>query len=73
MKRTTPPVARRGAILIYSIYIMLLMTAMISLAVDYGRVQMIKTELQRAADATARGRWSTMSTAAAARRNSARP
>jgi plastocyanin/Flp pilus assembly protein TadG len=45
---------RRGAILLYSVYLMMMMCAVTSLAVDYGRIQMIKTQLQRAADATAR-------------------
>jgi hypothetical protein len=34
---------------------MVIMLAMVSLGLDYGRIQMIKTELQRCADATARG------------------
>jgi len=46
---------RRGSILVYSIYMMFLMLAIISLAVDYGHTQVVKTEEQRCADATARG------------------
>jgi hypothetical protein len=42
-------------VLIYSFFLMIIMFAMISLGVDYGRMQLIKTELQRDADATARG------------------
>jgi hypothetical protein len=41
--------------LIYSLFMMVILLAIVSLALDYGRVQMIKTELQRTADATARG------------------
>lgn len=46
---------RRGAILIYAIVSMTAMFGFISLAVDYGRAQLTRTELQRSADATARG------------------
>lgn len=46
---------RRGAVLIYSLYMLMCMCAIISVAVDYGRVQVIKTQMQRAADITARG------------------
>src|SRR3954453_833111 len=45
---------RKGMVLIYAIIIMVAMFALISLAVDLGRVQVAKTELQRAADAGAR-------------------
>ena len=45
---------RNGLVLIYAIVIMVAMFALISLAVDMGRVQVAKTELQRAADAGAR-------------------
>jgi Flp pilus assembly protein TadG len=50
-----PPRSRRGVALIYTIFLMMIMLAMISLAVDYARVQLVKTQLQRLADATARG------------------
>ena len=46
---------RRGSVLIYTLILLTLMFAVISLAVDFGRIQLIKTELQRCADATARG------------------
>ncbi|HEX4125911.1 MAG TPA: Tad domain-containing protein [Tepidisphaeraceae bacterium] len=46
---------RRGAVLIYAALMMTAFCGICSLAVDYGRVQMVKTELQRMADATARG------------------
>ena len=44
---------RRGTVLLYSLYLMIIMMAILSLAVDFGRCQMIKTELQRTADAMA--------------------
>jgi hypothetical protein len=46
---------RRGSVLIYSLLMMVIMLAMTSFAVDYGRMQLIKTQLQRNADSTARG------------------
>jgi Flp pilus assembly protein TadG len=49
------PRGRHGAVVIYAMAIMLALIAVGSLAVDYGRVQAVKTDLQRAADATARG------------------
>ena len=47
--------ARRGTVLPYTVVVMLAMLAVCSLAVDYGHVQAVKTDLQRAADAAARG------------------
>jgi len=44
---------RRGSVLIYSFYMMIIMMVMVSLAMDFGRCQLIKTELQRTADAMA--------------------
>jgi Flp pilus assembly protein TadG len=44
----------RGATIIYMTVVVLIIVAFVSLAVDYGRVQLAKTELQRAADAAAR-------------------
>jgi hypothetical protein len=49
------PRNRRGSVLIYSILLMTILLAVSSLAVDYGKEQSIKTELQRNADFTARG------------------
>lgn len=46
---------RRGAVLIYATIAMAAFLGFCSLAVDLGRVQMAKTEVQRSADATARG------------------
>jgi hypothetical protein len=39
----------------YAVVAMLALVAVCSLAVDYGRVQLVKSELQRCTDATARG------------------
>src|SRR4051812_30221373 len=46
--------ARRGAVLVYTMVAMVAFVGLCSLAVDYGRAQMVKTELQSAADAAAR-------------------
>lgn len=51
-KRHVP--ARRGSILIYSVIAMTAMLALTSLAVDYGSVQVVKTQLMAAVDASAR-------------------
>jgi Flp pilus assembly protein TadG len=45
---------RHGAVLWYSIALMMAMCVFGSLAVDYGRTQVVKTELMRAADSAAR-------------------
>src|SRR5690349_17625025 len=45
---------RRGVAAFYIIVLMTLLCGVASLAVDYGRVQLAKTELRRAADAAAR-------------------
>jgi Flp pilus assembly protein TadG len=46
---------RRGAILIYTAITMVAFCGITSFAVDYGQVQLVKTQLQRMADSTARG------------------
>jgi hypothetical protein len=51
----SPPRRRRGAIIIYSGAVIIALVALCTLAVDYGHVQLVKTELQGCADATARG------------------
>jgi Flp pilus assembly protein TadG len=43
-----------GVTIVYTAVAMVALCAIISLALDYGRVQLVKTELQRAADAAAR-------------------
>lgn len=45
---------RRGVVMIYAIMIMAALCMILSLAVDYGHAQLVKTELRRAADASAR-------------------
>src|SRR5690349_21443943 len=45
---------RRGVTLYYGIVLMAVVTMFISLSVDFGRAQLAKTELARAADAAAR-------------------
>ena len=46
---------RRGVVLVYACFLMIIILGLVSLAVDYARVQVVKTQLQRLADATARG------------------
>ena len=46
---------RRGSVLIYAIFLMMMLLGVTSLAIDYGRMQAIKTQMQRSADLTARG------------------
>src|SRR5947207_929561 len=45
---------RRGSTLLFVVIGMTALMAFLSLAIDFGRVQVVKTELQRAADAGAR-------------------
>src|SRR5947209_8754344 len=54
MARTNYLRHRRGFTAIYAIIILLALCGFTSLAVDWGRVQLVKTELQSAADAAAR-------------------
>src|SRR4051812_41024918 len=54
MKREQSKKRRRGVVLWYTIVLMLAMCLLLSLAVDYGRAQVVKTELMRAADSAAR-------------------
>lgn len=44
-----------GAVMVYLIVSLFALIAIASLAVDYGHVQVVKTELERLADSTARG------------------
>ena len=46
---------RRGAAMVYVIVVLPAMFAVISLGVDLGRAQLVRSELQRAADSAARG------------------
>jgi Flp pilus assembly protein TadG len=45
---------RRGSVLLYSCFLVVALTAIASLGVDYGHVQLVKTELQICVDASAR-------------------
>src|SRR4051794_10639177 len=49
-RRAGPQHARRGAMLIYATVAMVVFAGLCVLAVDWGRVQVAKTELQRTAD-----------------------
>jgi Flp pilus assembly protein TadG len=46
--------ARRGVVVIYGILVMIMLLSLSALAIDWGRNQLVKTELQSAADAAAR-------------------
>jgi hypothetical protein len=46
---------RRGMVMLYTIISMVALTGICSLAVDVGHVQMVKSDMQACADATARG------------------
>jgi Flp pilus assembly protein TadG len=45
---------RRGVTVVYTLILMTALFGLVSLGVDYGRAQLVKMELQRAADAAAR-------------------
>lgn len=45
---------RTGAVVIYAIVMMVVLLGMATLAIDWGRAQLVKTELQSASDAAAR-------------------
>ena len=46
---------RRGSVLVYSLALMAIMFGFVSFGVDFGHIQTVKTEMQRDADAVARG------------------
>ena len=46
---------RRGGVLVYATFLMVVLLALVSLGADYAHVQSVKTEEQRAADLCARG------------------
>src|SRR4051794_29187239 len=48
------PSRRRGMALIYAVVMVVVLMAFVSFGVDLGRVQLVKAELQAAADAAAR-------------------
>src|SRR4051812_19783749 len=62
---------RTGLALIYVTLVMIVIFAVGSLALDLARVQMVKTELQRAADASARAAVNVLSSGVAAAQNAA--
>jgi hypothetical protein len=49
-----PRERRHGIVLVYCVLLLVLFAAFVSLGVDWGRVQLCKTELSVAADAAAR-------------------
>jgi Flp pilus assembly protein TadG len=54
MTRFNPNLVRRGVTMVYAVVAMVAILMFVSFAVDLGRVQVAKTELQRAADDVAR-------------------
>jgi hypothetical protein len=62
----TPVRPRRGAAAVYLVVALTAMIALCSLAADYGRVQLVRAELQRAADAAARAAVSGVATGVSA-------
>ena len=54
--------ARRGITLVYSLLLLVMLTGFTSLAVDWGRIQLVKTQLARSADAAARAAVSGLGT-----------
>src|SRR5438093_1359388 len=66
--------ARRGRRAFTLVYAMIIMTALagfVSLGVDWGRIQLIKTQLQRAADSASRAAASQISNGITATQNTA--
>ena len=60
VRRTARPArvgrrARRGASILYTYLLVVLASGIATLAVDYGHMQVVKAQLQRCADVTARG------------------
>src|SRR3954462_13091414 len=67
-----PHGARRlGIALVWAMVVMVALCAIASLAVDYGRVQLAKTELHRGADAAARAAVASISKGVTAAQNAA--
>lgn len=64
--------ARRGISVIYAIVVLVMLIGVCSLAVDLGRVQLAKNELQRAVDAAARAGAAKISSSKKAARNAAK-
>lgn len=66
-----PIVRCRAFTLIYTVLLMVVLTGFCSFAVDYGRVQVVKTELRRTADAAARAAVSNVASGITAAQNAA--
>jgi Flp pilus assembly protein TadG len=62
---------RRGSVFLYVAALAIVFAAIVSLAVDLGRVQMAKTELRRAADAASRAGLSALATSTTQARSAA--
>ena len=62
---------RRGMAVLYLAVMLMALLGFASLAVDWGRVQMVKTQLQRAADAASRAAASQLSNGVTATQNAA--
>jgi Flp pilus assembly protein TadG len=58
---------RRASVLAFAVVLLVVLIAVTSLAVDYGRVELAKTEMQRAVDAATRAAVAHLPDAAAAR------
>jgi Flp pilus assembly protein TadG len=71
LNRQTVRRCRRGSALLYVTMTMTVMIAFVALGVDWGRVQLVKTELQTTADAAARYAASGVLTSAATARDRA--
>src|SRR5216110_2633221 len=74
MRVRTQILGRRRRTGVSAIYVIIMLSALIglsSLAVDYARVQLAKTELQRGADAAARYAAATLSSGTATARSNA--
>ena len=67
----TAPQPRRGATLLYVLFALAAFCGLVSLAVDYGHVQVVKTQLQTAADAAARAGVNSLASGTASAQNNA--
>src|SRR5437868_5923487 len=63
--------SRRGVTLLYAVVMVAALAAFCSLAVEWGRVQVAKTELQRGADAAARAAAGTIASGVTAAQDAA--
>ncbi|MCC6422314.1 MAG: hypothetical protein IT447_02455 [Phycisphaerales bacterium] len=72
IQRVAARPARRGISVMYAIVVLVMLVGVCSLAVDLGRVQLAKSELQRAVDAAARAGAAKISGSKKAARNAAK-